>query len=144
MFKGYREQACRFECRLKFAARKAGCVPWEYPLPTSRDFNWTSLPFCLSSTKTNASLEVGNGTSSLAVFESLMNVVESQQEEGGQGCDCMPNCEQIEYDTQVYMMDLDADGMCDHRGGWDRINMVMDDWAGRMSPAVYWSRQMSR
>ena len=33
MFRSYRQQGCQFECRLRNSAKRAGCVPWDYPLP---------------------------------------------------------------------------------------------------------------
>ena len=44
MFKQYRQQGCQFECRVKKSAEMAGCVPWDYPLPTN--FNKDSWSIC--------------------------------------------------------------------------------------------------
>ena len=40
-------------------------------------------------------------------------------------------------------MDFDVEGMCNPRGDWTRINMVMENWEKTHSKAVYWSNQIS-
>ena len=38
IFKIYTQEACLFECKLKIAANKCGCIPWSYP--------WLSVSLC--------------------------------------------------------------------------------------------------
>ena len=78
IFKYYREEGCLFECRLRFAAQEAGCIPWDYPLLK----NMSELPLCKSRT--------------LEKFETSMDRNDSLTY-----CKCLPNCEEVEYETQV-------------------------------------------
>ena len=86
----YREEGCLFECRLRFAAKNAGCIPWDYPMPR----NLSDMPLCTSSS--------GNYYSNLGIsrtlekFEQLMNSNRSLA-----NCNCLTNCEEVEYETQV-------------------------------------------
>ena len=32
IFKVYTQEACLFECKIKIAANKCGCIPWSFPL----------------------------------------------------------------------------------------------------------------
>ena len=40
LFKSYNEKSCQFECRLKFAVRRVGCIPWDYPVPRDDGFDY--------------------------------------------------------------------------------------------------------
>ena len=44
MFKRYSQSGCLFECRLKYAIVKAGCIPWDYPVPSGIDER--AYPMC--------------------------------------------------------------------------------------------------
>lgn len=82
MLKHYRKEGCLFECRLRFAAKKAGCIPWDYPMPK----NMSDVPLCKSSNQDKTLEEFGIQMDSKA---SLSN------------CNCLSNCEEVEYETQV-------------------------------------------
>ena len=43
MTNSYDEKSCIFGCRLRYALKKAGCVPWDYPVP--EDMVRTSKPY---------------------------------------------------------------------------------------------------
>ncbi len=91
MFKLYNEKSCRFECRLRYAANRSACIPWEYPVPKDMEM----LPICTSSRNFTGSND-NYHDNHLADFESHMNTVASQSV-----CHCPPNCEKIDYKTQV-------------------------------------------
>ena len=91
MLKQYRKEGCLFECRVRFAATMAGCIPWDYPLPT----NMTDLPLCKSSVDEQTLEEFGRLMESQ---ESLTN------------CNCLSNCQEVKFETQVsifYFPDTD-------------------------------------
>ena len=82
MFKLYRKEGCIFECRLRFAAQTAGCIPWDYPTPK----NMTDMPFCKSS----------ENEKTLEIFDQVMDSKGSLA-----NCNCLSNCEEVHYETQV-------------------------------------------
>ncbi len=85
MFNFYDEKSCQFECRLQYAANKSGCIPWDYPIPKG----FSGLPICtLSSADPNMD--------GLVIFENAMDSADSLS-----GCECLPNCEETQYRTQV-------------------------------------------
>ena len=85
MFKVYRQKGCQFECRLRFAAFNANCIPWDYPIPKG----FEGISVCLSAQ---------NGTNSLQTFDQMMDDPDSVP-----NCDfdCFPDCEEVKYDTQA-------------------------------------------
>ena len=85
MLRHYRQQGCQFECRLRNSAKKAGCVPWDYPLPTN-----ISEIICRNSEGED------DKERSLEAFDAFMKSQESLR-----GCQCLPNCEEVAYETQV-------------------------------------------
>ena len=42
LFSQYSQAACQFECQIKLATNKCGCVPWDYPQLATDDL----LPVC--------------------------------------------------------------------------------------------------
>ena len=85
MFKTYRQKGCHFECRLRYAAHHANCIPWDYPIPKG----FEGIAICLSQL---------NGTNLLREFHDGMDDPNSLK-----NCsyDCLPDCEEVKYDTQV-------------------------------------------
>ena len=139
MFQSYNEKACQFECRLKFAARQAGCIPWDYPVPQRSaggdDLDWGALEICRS----NHSGE--NGENRLSVFERAMDSDAALRQSG---CDdCSPNCEEVTFETQVNTLELDVEGLCDRNGDWRSIDRVMRDWQRVSSTAAHWAGEIS-
>ena len=82
-----------FECRLKNAISSANCVPWDYPIPPSMRGNYE---FCNSSTA-----QEGQDESTLSRFEAVMNSGDSIT-----NCDCLADCEEVVYKTQVLYISL--------------------------------------
>ena len=37
IFNKYTQEACLFECKVKFAEKKCGCTPWNYPMTSVSD-----------------------------------------------------------------------------------------------------------
>ena len=85
MFKIYRQKGCQFECRLKYAAHLANCIPWDYPIPKGHE----GMKICLSAL---------NGTNSLKEFHNYMDDPTALE-----NClfDCLPDCEEVKYGFQV-------------------------------------------
>ena len=85
MFKTYRQKGCHFECRLRYAAHLANCIPWDYPIPKG----FEGIPICLSAL---------NGTNSLKEFHDKMDDPGSLK-----NCryDCLPDCEEVKYNIQA-------------------------------------------
>ena len=90
MFQFYKQTKCLFECRLKFAAAEANCIPWDYPIPPSLG-DEENIPMCNSSAREGA-------MSSLAEFNHYMDDAKSLE-----SCSqCIPDCEQeVRFETQV-------------------------------------------
>ncbi len=124
MFRSYNEKSCLFECRLQFARNASGgCIPWEYPIPTDLKHRpeicynsdiWTYFkrssgpkipvppppPFPPRSQNLPPTGPQGEGQKNvLSEFELAMNSPEALA-----GCDCLPNCEEIVYETQVQIV----------------------------------------
>ena len=96
MFKAYNVKSCQFECRLKHAIRKAKCIPWDYPRPIDKYEDFSRYEMCFG----GENEQVG-GASGLDEFDKVMNSNETLSE-----CHCMPNCEQVTFETQVYTKNL--------------------------------------
>ncbi len=148
MFNTYSQESCQFECRLRYAGEKAGCIPWDYPHPDNLS-NGTGLPFCLSNE--NATLNT------LAAFEAAMNSNTALK-----GCSCSPNCQEIKYKTQVRRIvviaaifplvwiaqfdqvsftELDTLQLCNEYD-WRHLGAVMSDWQATNSPLAYWINEL--
>ena len=86
MFKFYRQKGCQFECRLRYAAALAGCIPWDYPIPKGLE----GIAMCISS-----SGQDGNNT--LRHFLMMMDDPNSLN-----NCDfdCLPDCDEVKYEIQ--------------------------------------------
>ena len=82
MLKHYRKEGCLFECRIRYAADQAGCIPWDYPMPK----NMSEIPLC--------KLSVDEQT--LLKFEQFMD-----SEASLRNCNCLSNCQEVKYETQV-------------------------------------------
>ena len=80
MFKYYRKEGCLYECRIKYASQKAGCIPWDYP--TMKNMNDSSI--CTSH------------KGALEEFE-----IHMQNDDALANCNCEPNCEEVAYKTEV-------------------------------------------
>ncbi len=122
LFNKYDERACHFDCRMRYAVGKSGCVPWDYPA-----FENDALPICTSLPPNR-----------LSAFERAMNSNESLQ-----GCRCLPDCQQVLFKTQETVFPLDLDELCDPHGDWAAIDLVMSDWRRRHSPVAYWADRLS-
>ena len=83
MFKYYREEGCIYECKLEYASKMAGCIPWDYP--TIKNMSDTAL--CTTNR---------DGDGPLEVFEMHM-----QNDSVLDDCNCEPNCEEIVYHAEV-------------------------------------------
>ena len=83
MFRAYTKRGCQFECRLRDAAAHAKCIPWDYPMPKDLE----GIEICL--TMLNAT------TNPLGKFHARMDDPQPLQ-----NCDCLPDCEEITYETQ--------------------------------------------
>ena len=91
MFNRYSQKGCIFECRLKNTLNHVKCVPWDYPIPPSL-INSQNVEMCNSSYKQSET----PADSKLATFENYMNSKESIE-----NCNCLPDCEQQVFETQV-------------------------------------------
>ena len=80
MFKIYKQKGCLFECKVRFAANKTGCTPWDFPVPA----DLSDMRFCT--------------TTDLFKFNKLLDNPVSQE-----SCDCLPDCEEVTFETQVLM-----------------------------------------
>ena len=90
MFKIYRQEGCQFECRLRYSAMRANCTPWNYPVPHGLD----DIGICTRKFTYVKSDMIYKSYSEL--FTDLMNDPQSLK-----NCDCLPNCEEVSYETQV-------------------------------------------
>merc|ERR1712218_154126 len=88
----------------------------------------TSIPICTSS---------GNETGSLEVFERHMHDFPLK------GCNCLQNCEEVVYHTQVSYVNFDLDELCS-KANPSGIHFVMREWAQTESPSVYWYKKFRR
>ena len=82
LFKFYRQKGCQFECRLRYAANFTNCIPWDYPVPEDLD----GIDICLSERE---------GKNMLKEFGGKMDDPVALEK-----CDCLPDCEEIKYETQ--------------------------------------------
>ena len=123
MFHTYNEKSCQFECRLKYAVKRSKCLPWDYPAPGNKTY-----PICRSSVRLNSSMP-----NQLTVFENAMNSAESLKD-----CLCPPNCQEISFESQVVVLPLDVNDLCDRHRNWGMIEMAMRDWEHTHSPLAYW------
>ena len=89
----YSKQGCLFECRLKNVFKLTGCMPWDFPIPPSieKEHN-NNVRMCNSSRQKNEDLS----QSDLAKFDDYMN-----HEESVKNCGCLPDCEEVVFETQV-------------------------------------------
>ncbi len=84
IFKSYSQKSCQFECILRLATDKAGCLPWDFPVPTT-DEDVPPPDVC-----------VGNyDADQLIAFRTAMFVTDVST------CDCLPDCERIAYEVHV-------------------------------------------
>jgi len=123
MFKKYSEKACIFECRIKNAYKRAGCIPWDYPLPES-----------LKMAERCYSLESNRGKD-LIKFHNAMNAPDITQ-----GCSCEPDCEFHTYDFQINTQALDVEELCTFSGEQHNpeMDMVLREWEHTNSPLIHW------
>ena len=78
-----------YECRIKYASKMAGCIPWDYP--TTMDMNDTEI--CTHGHwKQYRDFEDGP----LEVFQKHM-----QNDMELENCNCAPNCEEVVYQMEV-------------------------------------------
>ena len=91
LFKSYNMKGCQFECRLKYAIKQSKCIPWDYPKPLDDDGKWDEYEVCQSNSN-----EEELGPNGLAAFEDAINSDASLKT-----CDCLPNCQEVTFDTQV-------------------------------------------
>ncbi len=132
MFKRYSQEACLFECKLKYALNKTGCIPWDYPLPihAENDTEWEAS-ICTS--------VAPDGKNRLATFEAAMDSHKARE-----GCSaCLPDCEDTQFKVQVNTMALDAEKLCSVHSNPKAVERAMNDWYRTKSPASHWYYQMS-
>jgi hypothetical protein len=122
IFKFYKQKACEFECRLKYASQVAGCVPWDYPI----------VPSLGDSISKTLCLAVHGHQNTLRTFLSALEAEESLQQ-----CQCMPDCEEVTLETEVDTLDLNLDELCDEEGDWKYINFAMKFWERANSPLTF-------
>ena len=93
IFQKYSKKGCIFECSVKFAIEKVGCLPWDFPVP----FGWEddNLEMCYT---INTDYKKSN---KVAMFYEAMNNNSNLRQ-----CQCMPDCEVTIYDTQVCICGL--------------------------------------
>ncbi len=82
MFHIYSQKSCQFECRLRYARDRVGCVPWDYPVPTDVE---GGVPVCIKNLDNNMVKE----------FSAAMDEADIE------ACDCLPDCEAVHYEVQV-------------------------------------------
>ena len=87
MFKFYRQKGCQFECRLRYAANLANCIPWDYPIPKG----FEGISICMS-------VSEQNGNNTLSDFHEKMDDPNSIT-----NCsfECLPDCEEVKYNIQA-------------------------------------------
>ena len=91
LFKNYSQEACFFECALQEARTACGCVPWEMPF----DPEVKELPrIC----------DLIGYACSVNIMETLDYDYECST--------CVPNCNQVSYETFTNQRPLRAKGMC--------------------------------
>ena len=78
MFTIYKQKGCLFECKVRFAAKNIGCTPWDIPVPAEL----SEMVFC--------------NNEDLLRFNQLLDNSMSQK-----ACDCLPDCEEVSFETQV-------------------------------------------
>ena len=135
MFNSYNFKACQFECRLSYAVGKAGCLPWDYVLPSGIESE--NVTMCVSESVSPVPGQMRE--SNLARFERAMNSNESL----GNCSACMPNCEEVTYETQLVIFDLDVEDLCNEYGNWNTIDLAMRDWERTSSPTTHWFNELS-
>ncbi len=72
------------------------------------------------------------------IFENAMNSAESLRD-----CHCLPNCEEVHFEAQTIITQLNPDELCDRHSGWDTVEMAMNDWLRTNSPLSYWHRAIN-
>ena len=99
IFQKYSKKGCIFECSVKFAIEKVGCLPWDFPVP----FGWeeVNVEICYS---INTDSKKSN---KVAMFYEAMNNNSNLRQ-----CQCMPDCEVTIYDTQVNFCGLMSLSIC--------------------------------
>ena len=143
MLKHYRKEGCLFECRIRFAADKAGCIPWDYPLPQ----NISDIPLCKSSVDDQTLEQFGQYMDS---EKSLAN------------CNCLSNCQEVKYETQVSYsfnifpvlriyffiallqvsyQNLDIEDLCAETN-IGSVKFAMEEWEMTNSPSIYWYKKL--
>ena len=102
MLNVYSKQGCLFECRLENAFELTGCIPWDYPIPPSleKEHNY-QIKMCNSSKPEDENL----AQSDLAKFDDYMS-----EEDSVRNCSCLPDCEEVVFETQVII--------CQYRAGF--------------------------
>ena len=88
LFNYYTYKSCSFECKLRNVIAELNCTDWKLPL--SKD--WESVPLCTAAY--------------MDEFNYLMGTREM-----GDNCDCMPDCEEVTFETTTAILPLHA-GMC--------------------------------
>ncbi len=76
---------CQLQCRLEFAKKEAGCLPWDYP---SGPGDSNVVDICQAR---------NTSVNDVADFEAAMNSADSLET-----CKhCLPNCEEVNFEIQV-------------------------------------------
>lgn len=91
LFQVYTQSACIYECRVKRAHAKAGCIGWEHPHLVLADGSFTKV--C---DRTNR-----------GVFSDAY-----RSSEGVGGCGCLADCEKVSYSYSTSQVPFDLDHMC--------------------------------
>ena len=107
MFNYYTQKSCLFECRLTFAVSQVNCTPWDFPNP-------------------NKDRDVETCTAKddrLKLFDEAMRDSDNLLE-----CDCLPDCEEIVFETEVSAVPLKTKKICSNTGSPER-RMAMEVWS---------------
>ena len=101
MFERYDKTNCIFECQMKKAYDKCGCVPWNYPpfQKPNKDGSDSLTPVCDT---------FGN-----ACFDKFLT---EQVGKSIAHCECLPNCNGISYSYTMKKEKLNVDNYCFYCG----------------------------
>ncbi len=102
IFYAYGQSKCQFECHLKLAISKCGCIPWNYPHIDSK------VPVCLES--------------QFKYFKKAL----TQAEEDHDACDCPPACNRVHYTYHVDTAQTDYYRIC--KSHWEKKGLSKSKW----------------
>ena len=108
MFTYYTQKSCMFECCLNFAVKETGCTPWDFPRPRSHE----RLNVC-----TNIDRKLADFYTAMKNKENILR------------CDCLPDCEETNYEIEIITKEIKIDDLCRATGnkGSSR-EAILDYW----------------